>query len=283
VACIPSIRGRLDELLAFRGPSGRRGFDVVVADEAHHCAAPATFSLLVRIRCSRRIGLSGTPSRMRSAEDLLLRALFGAPLDLRGASELAREGYISRLRIDLHPVPGPPLPLTAPWSELYEKGIVRNDGRNRSVVNAVGRLRGEGRSVLVLVGSLEHGRQLRDRIIESGHSALFLSAKDSVDRRGDALKDFRSGRLHVLVASEWICDGTDLPDLGACVLACGQFARPATLQRVGRILRKGSESKGGTAVVADFDDRSLHPLLGEHMKKRLITYREMLDAQIEWI
>ncbi|MCU0722767.1 MAG: DEAD/DEAH box helicase [Planctomycetes bacterium] len=279
VACVQSVRGREGEIAAYEGAPGIRGFPLVIVDEAHHAASPGYFATLSALPCSRRLGLSGTAARGNLQEDRIVRALFGKPVEVRDAAALAAEGLCARIVAEIVEYGGEPLPLCAPWKDLYD-GLQGHPERNAAIARKTVELLAEGVPVLVLVGTLEHGRVLSELLAAGGVEAPFLSADDPVEARGRALDRFRAGVDRVLIASPWVNEGTDLPDLGAVVICGGFHARPATIQRVGRVLRKGSPAKGGIGRIVDFDDRHLHPLLAQHLARRIRTYRDALKADV---
>lgn len=274
VACLPSLVSKGFDVTSLPGDLA------IVFDEAHHAASPRAFRLLDGLACSRRLGLSGTPRRRDRTENMLVRSLFGPPVRVRDIGRLAREGHSASIEVRVAPVGGPALPLSGSWKEI-STAQQEHAGRNAAIVRETARLASEGRVVLVIVSSVAHGERLAALLRErEGVDAPFLSARDSVARREQVLDELRRGERLALVASDWVQEGTDVPGLGAVVLACGMYSPVATIQRVGRALRAGGGASTGEGIVVDLDDRSLHPLLGEHLERRVAIYRNRLQARV---
>jgi superfamily II DNA or RNA helicase len=271
VACVDSALARVGRLGAF---------DLTIADEAHAAAAPTYFELVERVGSPYRLGLTATPFRSRREEDLLLRALFGAPVELAGLDALERDGFIARPRLRTARVEAPPLDLTLVWREL-EEALVDCGARNELIVREALGLAGAGHNTLVLVRLIRHGEALQARFRAEGREAPFLTGSTPVERRQEALRAFREGRGGIVIGTEVLAVGVDVPSLGGLVLACGQHAKVATLQKVGRAMRAAPGAPAAVKVVVDFDDGALHPTLGRHSQARRKWMVESLGLREE--
>ncbi len=254
-------------------------FDLTIVDECHMAGAGGCFRLVEKIASPLRLGLSATPFRSNREEDLLLRSLFGAPVELATLDELERGGFVSRPVLRVVPVKARPLELTLVWREL-EEALVDCRERNDLIVRESMALADTGHNVLVLVRLIRHGEKLAGRFASAGRIVPLVTGAMNAARRHDLVGRFRDGRGGILVSSEVLAVGVDVPSLGAIVLACGMHAKVATLQKVGRAMRA---SPGGAPLVKrviDFDD-DLHPTLARHAMTRRKWLREVLGLREE--
>ncbi len=265
---------------ALSRPEGLGRFDMAVADEAHAAAAPSYFSLLEGLGTHYRLGLTATPFRSRPEEDLLLRSLFGPPVDAAGLDELEAGGFVARPRLRWVPVRSPALDLTLVWRDI-EEAMVRSRERNLLIVREALRAVEEGRSALVLVRLVRHGEILQGLFREHGREVPFLTGETPAARRHEVLRDFREGGSGILIGTDVLAVGVDMPRLGTLVLACGQHARVPTLQKVGRVMRVSPGGACRVKLVVDFDDSALHPTLGRHSQARRRWMKEMLGVKEE--
>ena len=108
----------------------------------------------------------------------------------------------------------------------------------------------------------------------------FICGEESTEVREKALVDFREGKIKVLIATSILDEGVDIPNIDVLVLAGGGKSSIATLQRVGRGLRKG-----GTVdrlYIVDTIDFQQHHLL-KHSMQRLEDYKAEECFEIEEI
>lgn len=281
VVCLPTLAKNFDRFLDYEPARGLRGFPFVIVDEAHHSAAPGYYRAVAGLPCERRLGLSGTPGRRMKDEERVMRALFGPPIAVRELTDLSREGFCAAVKVKIARFKGAPLPLTGSWEEVACR-FRAHGGRNDAIVSESLKIAKTRRSVLVMVTSWDHGELLQALFeARTGRTPPFVTSRESVRARSEVLERFKRGDFPVLLGSDWINEGMDIPSLGAVVIAGGQYAEPATLQKVGRVLRTGGPEKGGVGLVVDFDDSRLHPLLAHHLSKRVEIYREVLGAEVE--
>ena len=271
VASVDSALPRVDELGTF---------DLTIADEAHAAAARTYFDLVMRVASPYRLGLTATPFRSNAEENLLLRSLFGPPVEIADIDELEGGGFVARPRLRTVRVEAPPLELTLVWRRL-EDALVDSPERNALIVRETLRLAGEGENTLVLVRLIRHGEILRDLFRRAGREAPFLTGSTPPDRRHAVLRAFRVGRGAVLLGTEVLAVGVDLPRLGGLVLACGQHSKVATLQKAGRVMRPSPGASAAVKILVDFDDSALHPLLGRHSATRRKWMADILGVREE--
>lgn len=262
----------LMDTLVSRGPDNLDGYDVAIYDECHRTSAADTFHDVGQaVNAPLRVGLSATPWRRVSGEELKIEGATGGIAYQATAEELIEAGHLARPEWHVVDPAEHGEQRTANPSEgyqtAYKRCIVECDARNRAVAGTSADLARDGHSVLVSVDRLSHGEALTDRLTDAhGVDATFLCGSDGSDRRESVLDAFGPGDVLV---STLIREGVDLPDLNAIVLAGGGRSKRNLIQQIGRALRP---SGGDTAVVVDVRDRGKH--LGEHYETRRETCRD---------
>ena len=95
----------------------------------------------------------------------------------------------------------------------------------------------------------------------------FLSGRDETIRRLRIMREFRAGRIDLIIVTNIWSEGVNVPEIGALILAGGGKARHKVIQRIGRGLRV-VEGKNYLAVFDFLDSHSKKYLLG-HSRQRL--------------
>ena len=106
------------------------------------------------------------------------------------------------------------------------------------------------------------------------HKGVFLpviQGTTSADDRATVIKDLQSGKTKHIIATTVFDDGMDLPELRTIILAGGGKSKVASLQRIGRGLRKATGKQVFTLI--DFKDTSGR-IMKRHSKMRKDTWIE---------
>lgn len=240
--------------------------EVVIFDECHHLPADTFYKIAMRTTRARvRLGLSATPWR-DDENDLLLEAALGRRVCAVRCSDLIDQGYLVPPAIEFHAAPAPPgLPRRVPYADCYRLAIVENQQRNRTIAARAADLAAQGRSVLILVAHVAHGRALEPLLPE----ALFVHGALDSTSRGEYLAKLEQKLHPILIATTLADEGLDLPSLDAVILAGGGKSQTRAYQRIGRALRLAEGKR--EAVIVDFMDEA--PFLRRHSEARLLLYR----------
>jgi superfamily II DNA or RNA helicase len=153
-----------------------------------------------------------------------------------------------------------------------EIGICRHVWRNSKAAELARVAIERGRSVLVLVNTIEQGKSIAGMI---GDGAVVVHS--GMAKRKDTIQAIKSGSIRCGVATTIADQGLDLPILSALIMACGGRAEGRTEQRVGRICRAHPDKP--PAVCCDFTDRHFFMLSAQAAKRRQVYQRlGCLDA-----
>ena len=249
--------------------------ELVILDEAHHGSSDSYYKVLEGIAAPHRFGMSGTPLSRSDGADMKLMAQTGPVIFKVTNKDLIELGHSVPVTIEFARVTSPNLPEWYQYPQAVKEGIVNNLLRSEKICNGVLSMVKEGRSVLVLVQRIDHGKIL-GKILEGLDPKnkiphQFISGKETSGIRREALDKFKRGDLKVLISSTILDEGVDVPSIEGLVLAGGGKAKIGSLQRIGRGLRTGG--KFPDLRVLDCADMT-HHYLAEHSLRRLKIYRK---------
>lgn len=216
---------------------------LVIIDEAHHAVADTYRVLWDIFPDARFLGLTATPCRMnrRGFADL-----FNTLITSWSIAEFIEKGYLSAF--DYVSI--------RPWSEeqrlidsLEKRGadgdyqIKEMDGmlnRNASIERlymSLERFAG-GKKGIVYAISIDHARNISTYYNNRGLSAVAIDSRTPAAERQRLVKDFKAGKIQVLVNVDIFSEGFDCPDVEFVQLARPTLSLAKYLQQVGRGLRR---------------------------------------------
>jgi len=222
-----------------------------------------------------RIGLSATPPKDRHSQ-LTLTSFLGKQIEYVTAKDLVDEGYLTLPSIQLLELPDLDESETTgkTYQEIYEEFIVDYKHRNDLIINIVSKITDDNAKILILTKNLAHAKYFKDNIPGSYQ----LEGKDSLEDRDKTLEKFlQKDGPSVIIGTIIFQTGIDIPELTHLVNARGLKSEIATVQALGRTLRK-HENKS-QVYIYDFIDKA--PYLGKHSKLRVDAYKS-LDFNIEF-
>jgi superfamily II DNA or RNA helicase len=262
----------------------------VIVDEVHHAKAATLQSLLSSCKAPYRFGFSGTVHDEGTHDGMMIRSWIGSVVFEITNDELITLGVSAQPKVVMYEMDIGPLLygvfdeakeiLAAKFGEFdgkqlmrkvydlsVDRGIVHNVERNGKVMDILAE--NPGKSVLIVVDLLEHGREVSALLKSHNVDAEFISGAAEV--RESALIKFKAGNLHVLVSTNIIDEGVDISRIEVLILLAGKKSRRQLLQRVGRSLRK----KEGVNVVHIYDFMDFgSKYLEKHAKERYAIYKE---------
>jgi superfamily II DNA or RNA helicase len=271
--------------------------DVVVADEVHRLPAE-TFRKIVDGFEGIRFGLSATPER----EDDLKGDVFdliGPVIYEIDRDQLVAEGHLCPCKVTFleanefdeydtsvseiadtlieerrrkwpilfcNPARANEQIRRATWQAVLQEAIYNNPKRDAAIAEICRRHVGE--TVLIIVGSVDHGTKLVGMI----PGAEVCHAKLSKKKREAIMARAKSGELKVLVATSLADEGLDLPIASVLILAAPSKSKNKAEQRTGRVLRTFEGKDEGR--VYDFNDIQ-HSYLRGQSHARLKAYEKL--------
>lgn len=272
--------------------------DIIIFDEVHRAAAPATAENLAVAQKARMYGFSANATGRSDKADLETEAMFGPPLIRISYQEGQATGNIAPMRVLV--MPCETLPHVDCSDATLERWCLwRNDSRNNLVKEALDLVFAKYSNdlqVLITVAKVEHAVHLAQLLPDF---ALVYAQMDGDKRlrwerdgflkpnvhpitsevREQMREDFASGKLRRVIATGVWGTGMDFPGLDCVVRADAQSGEIASTQLSGRATRvKGQKtlrSPDGKefGIVIEFND-AFNKTLNNRFKRRMAIYRK---------
>lgn len=253
-------------------------FPVVVVDECHHTPASTIYSILQN--CTQgffRYGFTATPWRDDMAE-MFIEAAFAGFICKLGPSELIERGYLTKPKVVFMETDHTPQWDLLSWQAQYSKCVIENHFRNRLIVDVANRFKSMGKTTLVAVTQIRHGKALL-KLLNSTYPSVrakFIKGEDESDDKQNTLKSLDRRQLDVVIATSVFGEGIDVPSLDALINAKAQDSQIDTIQLIGRALRPSPSKK--FAYFIDFMDRQTYTR-GHSLKRyRLLKQEPKFDV-----
>jgi len=299
IELFPEIKNYCDVSIGcYVGVDSCAGADLVILDECHHIAAP-TIRKCLKNYTGALWGISATPNR---ADDFRKDVfdLIGPIVCAIERNELVSAGNLSKAHVIFHTpnfygefeekITGAanpvikdqihrfrfksPIEIThqVTWRFAQDIGVFNNEKRNNSI-QYIARSHSKD-SVLIIVGSVKHGEDMASKIKDS----VLVHSKLGIKIRRQAIEDFRSGKIHCLIATSLADEGLDVPRANVLILAAGGRSAAKAEQRTGRVLRSFVGKEHG--LIHDFWDQQHYFLLAQSKARKKIY--ENLDYKVEF-
>jgi len=233
----------------------------VIADEAHHVAAPTWEAILNTCPAYYRFGFTASPTRADSMEKtmrfvvgpVIHRQKFTSPVELEVVPVKTDFRFRYRGGFD--------------WGSLLNE-LVTDEDRNDEIAQIAIEEASEGNTILILSRRIEHLEEIKERL--DGTSAEILTGKRSRKDRSRILADFRAGKISVLLATQLADEALDVQRLNRVMLTHPGKHEGRIIQQVGRALRQFPDKDD--AVIYDFVDRHVG-VLNRQWQQRKKTYK----------
>lgn len=267
VVMAPTLRNHLSK---FRDQLLR--FDVCIVDECHYASSATYREILMALgNCYVRVGMSGTPFKHKDKnKNERILSFFGPTLHTTSNDDLIKLGFSTKPVITISPG-NTKIKVPKDYKEEEKWGLIKSKERNGKVLKRVRHHLKKSRLPMMVVCKFHNHTELVYRKIKKKHPDLrieFIHVK--VKNRLAILKDFKDGKIDILVTSKLIKEGQNLPLIQVIIMACGGASVIDVLQVVGRALRKHNSKR--RVWIDDFWDEGAY--LKRHSKYRFNTYRD---------
>ena len=156
------------------------------------------------------------------------------------------------------------------YLEIYDEYIINNRERNNIIKEIVDDIKekNERSRILILTKSLDHGRALENLL---GGECQFLEGANSIGQRYEAISRFRRCRnSSILIGTKILQTGVNIEEITHFINARGMKSEIATLQALGRALRRHNTKE--KVYIYDFMDKEKY--LREHSNARKRHYQK---------
>ena len=247
--------------------------EVLLIDECHEFSKGKTTLAAIQSfpNAKYRIGFTATPPKEKIPKYNLESAL-GRTWQVVETLNLVEQGKLTKPIIQLinREYDASGLDSDMDYSEIYDTYIVNNQDRNntiKEIVNEIRRNQDRAR-ILILTKSLDHGRALENLL---GESCQFLEGANSIGERYKAISRFRGcEKSSVLIGTKILQTGINIEEITHFINARGMKSEIATLQALGRALRRHDSKE--IVYIYDFMDKERY--LVKHSKSRKKYYLE---------
>lgn len=248
--------------------------EMVIFDEAHRVKNMSGTRIMNNFKNAyRRYGLTASPFESFEEDtygDKLIVGLFGEVITYIPASWLRSEGYLTPIEVHVRTVGKKPAGFmnNSQWHKLYKSAIVNNqDFHNMVASDAYNNLKA-GRSVLILVKELLHGKNLMDTLKNlfnvqvsffSGGNAFhqyvgdkYVSETLTEDEMSKVMEDFSTKSGYIIIGSAVYNEAIDIPSLDTVLYTAAGKSMYLGVQMPGRPSRRYEGVPDKTAVVYDY-------------------------------
>jgi len=249
-------------------------FSCVIVDEGHRVSSfnGLYANVLQNLLAPYRFGFTATlPTSLEGqfSYEGLLGPLIGE-LSINQASEL---NILAKPKIKIIKAGFPAhLRDIKDYHTVYEEGIVQNETRNKQGVQIIREIMDRGETVLIFVNKIAHGENIERICFEEGIPVTFVQGSSTIDVRERVKNELNKGITKAVISTTVWKEGINIPNLGNVINMAGGKSEIATLQGIGRGLRKTSDKSH--VMIYDFFDPG-HPYLIAHFGERLCLYMDM--------
>lgn len=249
-------------------------FGVVIVDEAHRVSSfdGQYAKVLSNLLAPVRLGFTATLPYKKEAK-MALEGLIGPLITEQTINEAAEKKILAVPKIKIIKSRFKQrVKELRNYQEVYQKGIVENLSRNKQIVDVVLGHKDKNESTLIFVNKIEQGENLIKLFNKVGGFRVPFIKGDMSNERREIIKKslIKKKRLIVIATTAWK-EGVDIPSLDVVINAGGGKSEIATLQSIGRGLRRTDEKN--SVIIYDFFDPSSHFLV-EHFGHRMSLYCE---------
>lgn len=251
----------------------------MIADEVQHWAAETCQIISdYSVNAYYKYGFSATPWR-DMGDDILIDACFGRQIADISASKLIKMDYLVKPNIYFVPIKNMRGIKKPTYNDVYDTAIVQNGLRNQWITNIANNFKEKDKKILILVRKIDHGNILSQML-----GCEFIHGSSPKKKRKEHIEAMRLGEVPVTISSTIFDEGVDCKPLDTLILAGGGKSATRALQRIGRVIRPYTDSRGNKkteATIVDFEDNCKY--LRAHSNKRLRIYQTEPEFNIEYL
>ena len=242
------------------------GNDLMIIDEAHHAVAKG-WERGIRQWPGKVLGMTATPWRLSRKEGF--DHLFGDLILGPQVGELQSDEFLCQANVL---VPGKDNLIlggkVASHLDYTEKGIEEaNVNKDMMTARALKfwQEHAVDRQTIIYAVSIRHAENLAALFSEAGIPAEAIHTETDADTRAQAISNFATGNLSVLVNVAIATEGFDLPEASCIVIARPTKSLSLYLQMVGRGLRLKKD--GRDCLILDLAGNALEHGLPEDIRE----------------
>ncbi len=246
----------------------RANFGVVIFDEIHHIAADTFFNIADAVSgVGKVIGLTATDYRS-DGKDIMITAGCGPVIVRRDVKWGITNGFLAEPYFIIREVETGGKDFRDNKIKNYKEHVLNNSVIKDLIYNDALSMMNAGRSVLVLVDEVEHGKELSKLL-----GVPFATGEDPKSQ--DYVDQLNAGTIKGLVGTDGrIGEGTDTQNVDVLIMANFVASKGPVIQAVGRSLRKTATKT--KCIILDYIPLGSDQLT-RHALGRVDYYRDITD------
>lgn len=224
-------------------------FDVIIIDEAHHCASNTYLKVINYFDTAKLLGVTATPNRsdVRNISDIFETVAFS--YNTRQAID---DGYLSPILIRR-------IPITIDLSNVRTScGDFLSSDLENTLMPYLSKIADElkekagDRKTIIFTPTIAIGEQMADLLNEKGFNSCCVSSKNTKEERTNIINKFHTGELNVVTNSMLWTEGFDEPSVDCIINLRATKSESLYRQILGRGLRLSPETNKENLLVLDF-------------------------------
>lgn len=227
--------------------------NALIVDEAHH--VPADSFVLVQkkaVNAFYRLGMTASPWRDTN-DDLLIEAATGKILVDIPSSKLIDMGYLVQPLVQLLEYRHPRKARGGMrYPDIYDAEVMNNFERNRTICEVALSAAKAGKTVLIAITKVDHGRILEAMLNKIEPSSLFVFGESESEVRRSVLKELNERKRKIVICTTIFGEGVDVPNLDVLINAKAGQSSVDAFQLIGRVIRQAPNKK--KAYLVDIHD-----------------------------
>lgn len=246
----------------------KANFGMVIFDEIHHIAADTFYNIAEGLAYVGKVfGLTATDYRS-DGKDIMITGGCGPVLVRRDIKWGVENGYLAAPYFIIREVNTGGKDFRDNKLKNYKEHVLNNQILKDRIKNDALAMISTGKSVLILVDEVEHGKELSAQL-----GIPFATGEDKKSQ--DYVDQLNSGKIAALVGTDGkVGEGTDTKNVDVLILANFVASKGPVIQAVGRGLRKtATKSK---CLILDYIPLGSEQLT-RHAWNRISFYQEITN------
>lgn len=246
--------------------------EFIIFDEVHEFAGGKEYSKLLKAfpNARVRIGLTATVPSDDIGRLRIISHLGTVIGDNFSTKQLISDNWLTEPVIQIIELENnmTPKDMELGYRESYSKFITNNEQRNTLIGLIHNHItKKEDSKTLIIVQSLDHIDELKNIL----PNAITLTGREDNNHRQKMIEKFRKTKHGLLIGTVILQTGINIPEITHYINARGMKSEIATIQALGRALRKHNSKT--QVFIYDFLDHA--PYLTAHSKRRIKIYKQM--------
>lgn len=224
-------------------------FDVIIIDEAHHCASNTYLKVINYFDTAKLLGVTATPNRsdVRNISDIFETVAFSY-----NTKQAIDDGYLSPILIRR-------IPITIDLSNVRTScGDFLSSDLENTLMPYLSKIadelkeKAEDRKTIIFTPTIAIGEQMANLLNEKGFNSCCVSSKNTKEERTNIINKFHTGELNVVTNSMLWTEGFDEPSVDCIINLRATKSESLYRQILGRGLRLSPETNKENLLVLDF-------------------------------